>query len=152
MRALATVVLSLLLGVGVCGPAVADLPSSVHRGQERGIMTAEWGRVLCASSSDAVKCVVRVPGGVSSLYANARQGSEHTDMKTWPYPRIDRVYAKPQRTSGAVVPGVWVSCESRGNQVSCVFRLDGRFAHVRVVAYASGENLAGMDGMFTSLG
>lgn len=147
MRALVVILLSSLLGLGAT-PAEADIPSNVHDGRT-GVMTADWGRVMCASSSDGLRCAIRVPAGFHRFDTTARSGDLYADMKAWSFPRQARRWAKVQRVKAdEVVPGVRVSCEARGNQYDCAFRLDGRFKHAKVTVYSEGVSSGTMDAWF----
>lgn len=141
-------VVGLLLSVGLLpAPASAELPANVHRGTT-GVMVADWGRILCASSDDGLRCAVRVPGGFSRFDATAEQDGFFVDMKAWTYPRVDRIYSKPRRLGEQIVPGVGVACESRGNRYDCTFTLDGRFEQAKITVYSAGVSQGTMDGWF----
>lgn len=148
MRTLATVALGLLLSVGlVPAPASAELPTNVHRGTN-GVMTADWGRILCASNGDGLRCAIRVPEGFSRFDARADQDGLFVDMKAWTYPRVGRIYSKPRAAGEQIVPGVRVACESRGNRYDCTFTLDGRFEQAKINVYSAGVSQGTMDGWF----
>jgi hypothetical protein len=141
----AAITLGLLLGLGVlASPAAADVPSNVH-GQQSGVVGVGWVRVLCASDDDGVKCAIRVPDGYSRMDLDFRgRGGYFLNERSWATPSV-KPQTGPRRSfaSRRVAPGVQVSCESRGNLVSCDFVLAARISNLNLTRYSAGSHQGG---------
>lgn len=147
MKTLGALAAGLVLSVGAVAPASADLPSNVHRGPSI-VFATEWGRVLCASSDDGLRCAIRVPGRFSRFDVTANRGDLYVDMKAWSFPRVARTYSKPQRVAAHVMPGVHMACTAHGNYIACAFDLESRFEGVKVQVFSAGVSQGTMNGNF----
>lgn len=143
----ASVLLAAAAALGGMPAARADIPRSVHDASHgrAGELDAGWVRVACATSSDAVKCAIRVPAGYSRLDLDIRQaGASIVDLSTWTDER--RTWGKPRRATGRVVPGVLVACEGHGNRLACDLDLAWRIDAFNVSWYSAGQDWGGQVG------